>query len=108
MFDPPMSPRDFPRFITAKFPEPESGASTRTATNWTARRKAILDLFQFTGANGLGRGTVMSAYNAITEWVDWGQGVRSSQDMSELELRDLRRHEGAGQTVKDHAFALLT
>lgn len=110
MLDTPMTAREFGRFIDGMWPKPEvqDGDSTRATTIWENRRAALMDLFRFAETNDLGRGTRMAAYNAVTEYVDWGSPVRSASDEPEARVRAVRRFERAGQESKDAAFALLT
>lgn len=110
MLDTPMTTREFGRFIDGMWPKPEVEAdgSTRALTIWENRRDALMDLFKFAETNELGRNTRMGAYNAITEWNDWGSNVRSASTASETEVRAVRRLELAGQETKDSALSLLS
>lgn len=110
MLDTPMSKDEFGQFIDSLFPMPEvkEGESPRGMTMWENRRGALMELFTFAETNELGRGTAMGAYNALTEWIDWGKHVRSSDGASdEGVLRARRRIEGADQSLKDAALAAL-
>ncbi|WP_036323494.1 hypothetical protein, partial [Microbacterium gubbeenense] len=75
------------------------------------RHDALLSLFRLAPTNELGRGTAWSAYNALTEYLDWMAPVRGAgagdDDEADALLRARRQFDGTTQKVKDRGFALL-
>lgn len=87
--------------------DPESAAATR-------RRNAsgkILDLFANSPTIAPIAGTKFAMYNAVTEYVDWFQGVRGAGEGTKAQqdaraLRSIRELEQSS-TLKTEAFSLL-
>lgn len=53
-------------------------------------------------------GTRWAAFNAVVEWADWAQPVRTPKTMDEATVRAMRAMTGASAGLKQAAFALLT
>lgn len=95
------------RLVDLKKVDPDSAAATR-------RRNAagsILDLFANSPTITPIAGTKYAMYNAVTEYVDWFQGVRGAGKGSKAQqdaraLRSIRELEQSS-TLKTEAFSLL-
>lgn len=95
------------RLVELKKVDPDSTAATR-------RRNAagsILNLFRSSPTITPIAGTRYAMYNAVTEYVDWFQGVRGAGEGSKAQqdaraLRSIRELEQSS-TLKTEAFALL-
>lgn len=95
------------RLVDLKKVDPDSAAATR-------RRNAagqILSLYRSSPTITPIAGTRYAMYNAVTEYVDWFQGVRGAGAGSKAQqdaraLRSIRELE-ASSTLKTEAFALL-
>jgi phage/plasmid-like protein (TIGR03299 family) len=95
------------RLVELKKVDPESAAATR-------RRNAagkILDLYRNSPTITPIAGTKFAMYNAVTEYVDWFQGVRGAGEGTKAQqdaraLRSIRELEQSS-TLKTDAFSLL-
>lgn len=110
MLDTTFSETEFRAYVNALYPEPDK--DSRAHSLWRTRHEALLSLFRLAPTNELGRGTAWSAYNALTEYLDWmapvrGGSTESGADADAL-LRARRQFDGTTQKVKDRGFALLT
>ncbi|MGP5014487.1 DUF932 domain-containing protein [Glutamicibacter ardleyensis] len=102
----PFSRSEFIGYIDALYPAPDE-REKRAYTIWRNRRRELISLFDFADTNDYGRHTQWGAFNAVTEYLDWGTTVRANADQSISETRALRQFDQAHQNVKDRAFELL-
>lgn len=100
----PMNLRSFRKMVDELEP-----ASTSEHQGWRdrqeARRDALVYLFTKADTNEFGRGTRWAAYNAFTEFGDWGQAVKGADDAGTL--RAQRQLEGATDKFKQQAWDYL-
>lgn len=101
------TPAQFTQYIDTLYPRPVEPAGRRV-TVWENRRHELMSLYRLAGTNEEGRNTAWSAYNALTEYLDWTAPVRSHTGTTEQTTRARRQFDGATQPVKDRAFQLLT
>ncbi|MGP5523342.1 DUF932 domain-containing protein [Glutamicibacter arilaitensis] len=97
---------EFLNYIDTLYPKPDEKEKRATAL-WSTRRNELAKLFRFADTNALGRFTQWSAFNAVTEYLDWAAPVRTSGDQTIAETRAIRQFDNATQVVKDRAFSLL-
>ncbi|MGO3896113.1 DUF932 domain-containing protein [Brevibacterium aurantiacum] len=109
MLDTSFTETEFRTYIRTLYPEPDK--DSRAHALWRTRHDALLSLFRLAPTNELGRGTAWSAYNALTEYLDWMAPVRGAgagdDDEADALLRARRQFDGTTQKVKDRGFALL-
>ncbi|MGP5262813.1 DUF932 domain-containing protein [Glutamicibacter arilaitensis] len=107
MISRPFTRTDFVAYIDALYPEPDK-REKRSHTIWYNRRRELISLFTFADTNDYGRHTQWGAFNAVTEFLDWGTTVRATGGQNASEARAMRQFDQAHQSVKDRAFELLT
>ncbi|MGP5048094.1 DUF932 domain-containing protein [Glutamicibacter ardleyensis] len=106
MLSRPFTHSEFMAYIDNLYPQPEDKEKRATAL-WANRRNELSSLFRFAETNDFGRFTQWSAFNAVTEYLDWAAPVRTSGDQTIAETRAIRQFDNATQVVKDRAFSLL-
>jgi phage/plasmid-like protein (TIGR03299 family) len=108
LIDTPMSEPEFGSFVDGVFPEPDIRESRRAHARWAERRAELKKLFRLADTNDSGRGTKWAAFNAVTEYVDWGTNVQQGTAESVEQARAIRQIESTDrQTTKDFAFKLV-
>ena len=100
-----MTNSEFEAFITGLYPKP-SEENKRAHTLWSNRLQDLRTLYRYAETNDFGRGTRWAAYNAVTEYLDWGIPVRSATRDADTQ-RAMRQLGEAHADAKAKAFALL-
>lgn len=99
----PMDKRQYVSFVNKLVPMGETKAGRTTAAK---RREALYGMWGSPSNENI-KGTRWAAYNAVTEWAQWEQGVRSGKGLSGEELRATRTITGANDRLGRKALALL-
>ena len=107
LIDTPMSVVEFGAFVDGLFPEPKM-EDRRAHRNWAERRAELKKLFTEAETQDSGRGTKWAAFNAVTEYVDWGTPVQQGGAESVEMARAIRQIESTErQATKDRAFTMV-
>ncbi len=116
MLDTRMDDKEFIAYVDSIYPKPVArtveeegtpGFKTRLDI-WNNRRDELVRLFKFAETNHLGRGTRWGAYNAVTEFVDWGSTVRVHRAGGDpLSTRRERLLDDVNRSTRDAAFLAL-
>ena len=96
------SDSQFEQFVERVFPLADD-AKIPQVTKVLQTREEVLGIWNGTTQDEI-KGTQWGAYNAIAEYADWFKQVRGSHA---VDLRAERILSGAGEAIKEKAFALL-
>jgi phage/plasmid-like protein (TIGR03299 family) len=98
----------FTKYIDTIFPKPADGSTQHAMTIWENRRAELLTLFKFSEANNVSgmESSAYSAFNVVTEFEDWGGGIRKVNNRTETQARARSLFLETENTIKDTAFEL--
>lgn len=108
LVDTSMTRQEFIAFIDSLYPRPDADASKSKQTMWENRRSDLLSLWAFADTNDFGRDSAWAAFNAVTEYADWGQTVAARAGQSRELARPTRQADNAQMGLRNRALELLT
>lgn len=100
-----MNEKEFAKFLETLVKEPSKG-TVRQEQKVADTRAAMQALWNAPTQDNV-KGTRWAAYNAVIEWADWAQPVRTPKGSDEGTTRARRVFAGASDGLKQRAFELL-
>lgn len=104
MIDQAYTDAEFSKLVSQVFPAPAKDASDRVKGNYVDLTDTLLEAFTASPTVENIKGTKWAAYNAVTEYLDWGQGIRG--DRVEVK-RATRTAIGEYRDQKELAWSIL-
>jgi phage/plasmid-like protein (TIGR03299 family) len=104
MIDQAMTDAEFNKLVAHVFPAPAKDASDRVKDNYVDLTDKLLWHFNDSPTIQNVKGTKWAAYNAVTEYLDWGQTIRGGNDDVKRAARTLN---GEYRDQKEAAWTFL-
>lgn len=98
--------KEFAKLVEALVREPKD--ATDRQMNKVEQQRAEIGALWNAPTQANVAGTKWAAFNAVVEWVDWAQPVRSTKGRESDVVRAQRIFDGKGAGLKQRAFALLS